>query len=145
MIFYLFQFKVIQKTLLKKMNFNILNNYIDENLQNNNKISFSLLCIENDDVFFDKNFKFLVSESANKFGFVVLINPSNPKTNQIIEIINKFDSIKGIAFHPYMHDITNSDITKIEYIISNLKSDAFVGVFTAYGSKNLSDKSINYS
>ena len=32
-------------------------------------------------------FKFLVSESANKFGFVVLINPSNPKTNQIIEII----------------------------------------------------------
>ena len=46
---------------IKKMNFNILNNYIDENLQNNNKISFSLLCIENDDVFFDKNFKFLVS------------------------------------------------------------------------------------
>ena len=43
------------------MNFNILNNYIDENLKNNNKISFSLLCIENDDVFFDKNFEFLVS------------------------------------------------------------------------------------
>ena len=122
---------------IKKMNFNILNNYIDENLQNNNKISFSLLCIENDDVFFDKNFKFLVSESSNKFGFVVLINPSNPKTNQIIEIINKFDSIKGIAFHPYMHDITNSDIAKIEYIISNIKSDAFVGVFTAYGSKKI--------
>ena len=117
-----------------KMNFNILNNYIDENLQNNNKISFSLLCIENDDVFFDKNFKFLVSNLQINL-VLLLINPSNPKTNQIIEIINKFDSIKGIAFHPYMHDITNSDITKIEYIISNLKSNAFVGVFTAYGSK----------
>ena len=44
-----------------------------------------------------------------------------------------------------MHDITNSDITKIEYIISNLRVTLLLVFLLLMVQKNLSDKSINYS
>ena len=124
---------------ISKVNFESLQIYLSDYINKSNSIDYTLICLENEKILYEKSFKEFSRELSQKIGFVFLINPKNPHIEKLINKINNLNIIKGIAFHPYLQDLKNFDINKYKKIFSKLNNNLFIGVFTAYGSRKIFD------
>lgn len=124
---------------IDQVTFKTLQTYSSNYINLPNNVNYSLLCLKNENILHEKSFKEFSKKVSKRIGFVFLIDPKNPNIDLLINKINSLSIIKGIAFHPYLQNLKDINLSIYKKIFSKLNKNLFVGVFTAYGSKKIFD------
>ena len=109
-----------QEREIDQVTFKTLQTYSSNYINLPNNIDYSLFCLKNENILYEKSFEEFSKKVSKRIGFVFLIDPKNPNIDLLINKINSLSIIKGIAFHPYLQNLKDINLSIYKKIFSKL-------------------------